>query len=231
MLQPVPALVGAGSQMPLVTTQGAGNPAQLQQLANQIQQSTGAIGQLRSGAQVRADTKASTDLMLKQFNDSIIPQITAAAQNAGASGDALTALLAQNAAANAAGQAGANIANAVASNEQSRAKAADAHMQQLNNLLSTLQQAHTAVLGQQAQLQGIYNTNLTSANNANTQANASMHNAQLSADAQLAAQYSVNATSRANNKNTNDTQWAIANLKSNPQGGGSGYISPFVKRK
>jgi len=242
-------VMGQGSQQSLGGgSQSATNPAQINQLANQIKQSGGGLAQLRTAGQVRADSQASTNLALQHFNNSILPQITAAAQSAGASGDALTALMAQNAGADAAGQAGANVDKAVAANETLRAQAAAQHDTQLTNMLNILSQAHTAVLGQQSQLQGTYATNATNAMNANTSANASilnastaanasMSNAKTASAAQLAAQYSVNqvnrdnaasrnATSIANTSSTNKTNWDIANLNHVST---TGYASPYVK--
>jgi len=54
--------------------------------------------------QAMQDTKGLTAAALRDFNNSILPQITGAAEGAGASASALTALLSQNAAAAQAGQ-------------------------------------------------------------------------------------------------------------------------------
>jgi len=109
--------------------------------------------QARTGAQVRADTAGLFAASSRDLNNSILPQLTAASENAGASGGALTALLAQNATEAQAAELTTTQNQALQANENARVQESGQQGQQLNSLLSTLQRANTAAGDRAANIQ------------------------------------------------------------------------------
>jgi len=100
--------------------------------------------QARTSAQVKADTAGLFAASSRKLNNSILPQLTAASENAGASGGALTALLAQNATEAQAAELTTTQNQALQANENARVQESGQQGQQLNSLLSILQRANIA---------------------------------------------------------------------------------------
>jgi len=105
---------------------------------------------IRTGAQVSADAQGLIAQSSRDFNNTILPNITRASENAGASGGALTALLAQNAASAQAAKVGTLQANQLSINDQLRVSDQANKGNELSNLLNTLQGANTASANRQA---------------------------------------------------------------------------------
>jgi len=105
---------------------------------------------VRTGAQVSLDAQGLVAQSSRDFNNLILPQITRAGENAGASGGALAALLTQNAASAQAAKVSQLQANQLSINDQLHVQDAANQGQQLESLLNTVQTANTAAGHDQA---------------------------------------------------------------------------------
>jgi len=137
-------------------TDSAGNPNGGGFLALLNQGSQQSLEQARQ--QAIADTEGLTSASLRDFNNDLLPQITGAAEDAGASGGALTALLAQNTAAAQAGQV-AKLQGAQILGQEELAKAANISQQEsvmsfLSNLVTQSMQGARQVGSSSPQVRG-----------------------------------------------------------------------------